>query len=48
MTHAHRQGIRRIVLLFREGNLLLEEAVEALHDLCAKGGDATTPPDTGT
>ena len=48
MTHAHRQQLRRILVLFREGNFLLEEAVEAIFDLCAKGGDATTPPETGT
>ena len=48
MTQAHRHHVRRIILLFRDGNLLLEEAVEAIFDLCAKGGDATTPPETGT
>jgi hypothetical protein len=48
MAHAHRLRIRQLVISFREGNLLLEELVDALHDLCAKGGDATTPPDTGT
>jgi len=43
-----RLRISRILLEFREGSASADEAIERLLYELVEGGDATTPPDTGT
>jgi len=40
--------VHRILAEFREGSLAAEDAIERLIDALVKGGDATTPPPSGT
>ena len=40
--------VHRILAEFREGSLAAEDAIERLLETLVKGGDATTPPETGT